>query len=166
MNIQQALRPVDTKRNKNLVFSTEKEPGVFTWVHLDKGGQPFCGEEYDMERYNFRIEQIDLDDPEAINEFGGSHVCRRCAAAFYQYKVETHQSGQARSYQDSWYIYQVVDTAEEKRDREKVLSFCQRFIKHSYSRDELPGWSHPELRGFTETRPGSWSYRVRMAYTG
>ena len=117
-----------------------------------------------MGRYNFRIEQIDLDDPEAIKEFGGSHVCRHCAAVFYQYEVKIHQSCQARG--DSWYIYQVVDTAEEKRDREEVLSFCQRFIKHSYSRDELPGWSHPELRGFTETRPGSWSYRVRMAYTG
>jgi len=130
----------------------------FTWVHLaNRANKPLCGKIYDPKNFEPLYEEIDnLDDVE---------VCAACWAAKKHFKVETLQAGQRRPYADSIYEYRIVDLAETKRDRDFILTLCQR-IQKSYPCDEM---EHPfvaEFCGLEDKGDGVWVYEVRERYAG
>lgn len=130
--------------------------GEANWAHIDNEGASLCGEDMGAD-VELRLETV---------EDGTVPLCPRCRHAHNQYSVKVLSHGQARSYQDSQYIYNVVDLADEKRSKAEVLTYCRKHIRESYRRSEMPSWASPELREFSQTEPGVWRYHVREAYTG
>jgi len=163
MNIQPVLRPIDTKPGYRM--PGDPQPGRFNWVHLDSDGSPLCGEEYDPDRYTLEHEWVDLDDLHAIREFGDSHICRHCAAHYYNYEVECVAAGQARAYADTIDRYKITDLTGE-RERDEVVRFARTHVEYGYWKEEQPGWYSPTITQCTRFPNGVWVYEVTSAYTG
>jgi hypothetical protein len=133
-----------------------KRLGAYHWVHIaDHDGAPLCGDANNAFVAELRPEMWD----------GKTKLCLDCACAQHQFSVNTLQAGQVRRYGPSEYIYDVIDLADERRDRASVLAFCQEHVKRSYTRDEMKDWSWPELKELSERKPGVWRYFVFEAST-
>lgn len=137
----------------------------FSWVHLDDGhGEPLCGEQYG-DQYVKQLEIIGWGNLGRAKK-GKTTLCRKCAQKHFGFEVQTIQHGQARAYQDSKYIYDVTDVADEPRDREEVLEFCRRWVCFFYDRADMPHAFAPRLCGFRETKSRVWRYHVERLFTG
>lgn len=95
--------------------------------------------------------------------------------SIYQFEVEVIESGQRRSYGDSFYTYEVTS----KRPEREVKNFCTKVLKPSFEKLEMPDPFAGELLEFkkiTDNNNGksfldpdeieAYSYKVRCEYTG
>lgn len=90
----------------------------------------------------------------------------------YVFDVEVKESGQRRSYGDSYYSYFVTS----KHEPWMVKSFCMKVLKQSYPKADMPTPFSGELLLFkkitnnNETLLGgkeeTYEYKVRCEYTG
>lgn len=93
----------------------------------------------------------------------------------YKFNVETIESGQRKSYGDSFYTYKVTSTEPEW----VVKTFCTKVLKPSFEKKDMPDPFYGELlefkkitnnnegKSFTDKKePETYSYKVRTEYTG
>jgi len=137
--------------NLNVLRPYSKRGRPYHWVHIAHEDTPLCGEP-------ITSQFIDELRPETWD--GKTRICRDCSCAHYQYDVNTLQAGQVRRYGPSEYIYDVTDRADKKRDRDEVLAFCRAHLHKSYAKEDMPNWSSPRLKEFTQFRAGHWRYHV------
>ena len=138
-----------------------------TRVHLTFDNvDPMCTETPPNSRYTLVPETVDLLTYDFYNS--ETQVCRRCAAALFEYGVMTQQEGQPRPFADSVYKYVIQDQRRDgdPRTRDEVLWFAVRFLRPGVWASEMTSPFDSRIVQLSETRSRYWFYHVQSLYTG
>lgn len=84
----------------------------------------------------------------------------------YNFEVDIKESGQRKSYGDSYYTYEVTSDRHEH----EVKNFCTNVLKKSYEHKNMPDPFAGRILEFkkisSDGERNTYSYKVKTEYTG